>query len=385
MYFCILVMKKYIVVILLIFTVLCPETGGAQVVDSTSRERKNVFVEAWGWFSRWRERAQTKGYEPGYVEYPREHPWQAKLIGKMALTTISMHMPFMTDKNSYFDLENTTGLSSKLSAGLYYRGWGLSYGPRLSNKSDLYLSLSSYGRAFGFDFKLDNFRRLHTSLSWVDNENKDGGTGRLPGLKGPELILLELNTYYVFNNKKFSYASALSQTTWQKKSAGSVIAGASIFASYLGFDHDFFGQIQFPTPYYADTLNVLSWNLLVGVGYAYNKVWEEGRWMLHVSLLPMLRWSYFNSVEIGPNGELSSWPTTERESFTQIRNEIYNYAEQEHFSFSAMARLAGLWNINERWVAGAVCMLSHYWGGAHDGMKLMTFDSLMMIYGGFRF
>ena len=40
MYFCILVMKKYIVVILLIFTVLCPETGGAQVVDSTSRERK---------------------------------------------------------------------------------------------------------------------------------------------------------------------------------------------------------------------------------------------------------------------------------------------------------------------------------------------------------
>ena len=85
-------------------------------------------------------------------------------------------------------------------------------------------------------------------------------------MKGPELILLELNTYYVFNNKKFSYASALSQTTWQKKSAGSVIAGASIFASYLGFDHDFFGQIQFPTPYYADTLNVLSWNLLVGVG-----------------------------------------------------------------------------------------------------------------------
>ena len=40
---------------------------------------------------------------------------------------------------------------------------------------------------------------------------------------------LGLNTQYIFNNKKFSYRAPFLQNEWQKKSAGSFLAGVNIF------------------------------------------------------------------------------------------------------------------------------------------------------------
>jgi len=384
-------MKRYLLITILVVIALGPACGqesAAQCLPDTSAHSplsgRNLFSSAWGWFSRWRDRAQISGFDPGYVGYPKTRPWLLGLYGTMAITSFDMTLPDMVGGSRY-RIDNTTGFSSKLSLGLYYTGWGFSVGPRLSNKSDFYFSFSSYGRVFGFDIKLDHYRNLHSRISWANLGGGSHSDGTLYGLTGPEMVLMQLNTYFVFNARKFSYASALSQTTWQRRSAGSMIAGLSYNASYMGLDADFFEQLGPAVPYYADTLHVLSHNVLGGVGYAYNKVWGDGKWMLHASLLPMVRWSYFNDVEINPRGSLADWPEVYRRRYEADAAELRANAAVSHFSLAAMLRLAAFWNISERWVAGSVITVSQYWGGFHDGMKLSSFDWIALIYGGYRF
>ncbi len=384
-------MKRLTLSILLSFTfflsVMGQEPAPIQRLDSvaaTPVRKPSALVRAWNWFSRWRDKAQLSGYEPGYVGYPKGLPWVAGLYGYMALTNVDMHLPDLTD-GSYFDVYNTTGLSSKLSAGIYYTGWGISFGPRLSNKSNFYFDFSSYGRVFGFDIKLDNYKNLHSRIKWETPDVNTPLDGTLRGLMGPEMLLLKLNTYFVFNARKFSYASALSQTTWQRRSAGSLIAGLTYTALYTGYDDEFFKQMNISHPYYADTLHFLSHNMLAGIGYAYNKVWKDGRWMLHASLLPMVRWSFYNSIDITPHGDLSDWPEQYRQRYEQKASELKLNAAAQRVSLAAIARVAAFWNISTRWVAGATCTVSNYWGGYRDGIKLTNFDAISMIYGAYRF
>lgn len=51
----------------------------------------------------------------------------------------------------------------------------------------------------------------------------------LPMRSDLQSISIGLNGQYIFNNKKFSYRAAFVQNEWQKKSAGSFLAGGNIF------------------------------------------------------------------------------------------------------------------------------------------------------------
>ena len=46
-----------------------------------------------------------------------------------------------------------------------------------------------------------------------------------------------LNLYYIFNNRRFSYPAAFSQSTNQRCNAGSFIAGFSVSTHNLNFDY----------------------------------------------------------------------------------------------------------------------------------------------------
>jgi hypothetical protein len=51
----------------------------------------------------------------------------------------------------------------------------------------------------------------------------------LPKRPDVQSVSLGLNTQYIFNHKKFSYRAPFLQNEWQKKSAGSFLAGVNIF------------------------------------------------------------------------------------------------------------------------------------------------------------
>ena len=137
--------------------------------------------------------------------------------------------------------------------------------------------------------------------------------------------------------------------------------------------------------YFADTLHHLSHNILVGIGYAYNKVLDDGKWMIHASVLPMLRWAYYNKIDMNPNGSISDWTEEQRAAYRQTVADLQTSARATHLSVAGVLRLAGFYNISPRWLAGIICTVNNCWRGHDDGMHSSVFDSKVLVYAGFRF
>ena len=135
-----------------------------------------------------------------------------------------------------------------------------------------------YYRKTGSDFKL----RSHYGFQPEDAEN----TLRDIHFDGLQSNIKGLNAYWIFNHRKFSYPAAYSQSTNQRRSAGSFMAGFSYSQHKISFDYN-----KLPSM----LLNHLSPNLRfnhikysdysLGFGYGYNWVFAKN-WVSNLSLLP---------------------------------------------------------------------------------------------------
>lgn len=132
-----------------------------------------------------------------------------------------------------------------------------------------------YYRKTGSDFKLRSSEGFPTS----DTSTSLDFNGLRSNIKG-------VNAYWIFNHRKFSYPAVYSQSTNQRKNAGSFMAGFSYSQHAIHFDYT-----QLP----ADMKNHISNNLRfnkvkysdysIGFGYGYNWVFKHN-WVANLSLLP---------------------------------------------------------------------------------------------------
>lgn len=83
---------------------------------------------------------------------------------------------------------------------------------------------------------------------------------------------LNINAFYIFNSRRFSYPAAFSQSYIQRRSAGSFLLAVS-------------GQGQRATLEWEKEMNLKMMNIGIGAGYGYNYVPGQG-WLLHISGLP---------------------------------------------------------------------------------------------------
>ncbi len=132
-----------------------------------------------------------------------------------------------------------------------------------------------YYRKTGSDFKL----RSHEGFDHDDQFKDIHFDGLQSSIKG-------LNAYWIFNHKKFSYPAAYSQSTNQRKSAGSFMAGFSYSQHKIFFDHQ-----KLPEPLQAQLNPHLKFNRInysdysLGFGYGYNWVFAKN-WVSNLSMLP---------------------------------------------------------------------------------------------------
>lgn len=159
-----------------------------------------------------------------------------------------------------------------VSLGVGYQGIVLSLAlnpAKLAGKyHDFELNLNCYKRSFGFDIIYQDAKNFS---GWYDQEGK-------PRIDLPEEKLkvhtLNINAYYAFNNRRFSYPAAFSQSYIQRRSAGSFLLAAS-------------GMVQNATLDLEQQEKFKMVNIGLGGGYGYN--WVPGKgWLLHLSLLPTL-------------------------------------------------------------------------------------------------
>ena len=132
-----------------------------------------------------------------------------------------------------------------------------------------------YYRKTGSDFKIRSCNGFNLSSPFRE---QDFG-GLQSKIKG-------LNAYWIFNHRKFSYPAVYSQSTNQRKSAGSLMAGFSYSQHSIYFDYtqlpsemqnDLNPNLRFSKVKYSD--------YSLGFGYGYNWVFRKN-WVANLSLLP---------------------------------------------------------------------------------------------------
>ena len=170
----------------------------------------------------------------------------------------------------HFKSEMKADRKSTLSVGVSYLGLSLSMAvnpAKLMGKyRDFELNFNSYGRRFGFDVIYQDAKNF---TGWHDHEGMER-------IELPDGMLsvktLNLNAFYVFNSRRFSYPAAFSQSYIQRRSAGSFLLAASAISQRASLDWD-------------EDMQLKMTNLGHGAGYGYNYVPRQA-WLLHLSALP---------------------------------------------------------------------------------------------------
>ena len=175
-----------------------------------------------------------------------------------------------SNSGHHFKAEMEANRKATLSVGVSYLGLSLSAAlnpAKLMGKySDFELNFNSYGRRFGFDIIYQDAKNF---TGWHDYDGMDR-------IELPDGMLsvktLNLNAFYVFNSRRFSYPAAFSQSYIQRRSAGSFLLAAS-------------GMGQHATLNWDQEMKLKMTNIGIGAGYGYNYVPSQG-WLLHISALP---------------------------------------------------------------------------------------------------
>ena len=174
------------------------------------------------------------------------------------------------DNGQHFKAEMQANRKATVSVGVSYLGISLSASlnpAKLMGKyHDYELNFNSYGRRFGFDIVYQDAKNF---TGWHDHDGMERIT--LPdGVLSVKT--LNLNAFYVFNSRRFSYPAAFSQSYIQRRSAGSFLLAASAMGQHATLDWDQEMQLKMT-------------NISLGAGYGYNYVPGQG-WLLHISALP---------------------------------------------------------------------------------------------------
>ena len=189
------------------------------------------------------------------------------------------------DNGQHFKSEMEANRKSTISVGASYLGFTLSAAlnpAKLMGKyRDYELNFNSYGRRFGFDVI---YQDAHNFTGWHDHE----GMERIMLSDGMlKVKTLNLNAFYIFNSRRFSYPAAFSQSYIQRRSAGSFLLAASGMAQRASLDWDQEMQLKIV-------------NVGLGAGYGYNYVPNKG-WLLHISALPTFIVYSNTSMTFGDN------------------------------------------------------------------------------------
>lgn len=153
--------------------------------------------------------------------------------------------------------------------------------------------LSLYSSKLGLDIfyrRTGNNYKIH-KLNGFSEHTPPGYTVNFDGLK---VDIKGLNLYYIFNNRHFSYPAAFSQSTNQRRNAGTFIAGFSFSKHKLDFDFnrlpDFIQDAMNPGMK-VDKIKYTNANL--SFGYAYNWVFAHN-FLACLSLTPAVAYKSSN-------------------------------------------------------------------------------------------
>ncbi|MBQ7444172.1 MAG: DUF4421 domain-containing protein [Bacteroidaceae bacterium] len=190
------------------------------------------------------------------------------------------------------------------------------------------------------------------------------------------------NLYYNFNYRRYSCPAVFSQSTIQRRSAGSWQAGLSVMAHDVRFDYSALPPEMFSatdiTNQYASLERLHYWDFSLTFGYGYN--WVPGRnWCVGVSVAPSVGYKHATSqtviFEENANAAAASGDNT---SIFRRLNDVF--VRRGNFNFGGTARLGVIYN-NGRWFTGLFGVAHHFRYRRNDIRFLNTFGTVNFCVG----
>lgn len=314
----------------------------------------------------------VSGVNRNYIGAPKR-PWQVILRGninqsdlKLSSTTHNAEdlLSFMKGNMTW---EPRIKTDPATYAGFWagYRGYGIGYSWNVGGDNGRILTFGATGGSYGVNLRIHWFENDQPEVymkgtamiditsdgdpiytPWEFNEVLDIGSP----IKTRALFL---DGYYLFNGKKCSYAAAYDQSSIQKRSAGSLMAGAMYFHSSIEYDNDPNADLIMLMD---DIGAIKSDQVSAGVGYIYNWVPVKGL-LISAMAIPMVTfythhkmWRYDSNLKDLVNG--GGW-----NEFLDMKEEEYKIrtakdhpvsSENSSIRLNYDARLSVTYEWNER-------------------------------------
>ena len=224
---------------------------------------------------------RNKGIDTAYILRPQTK-WT--VVGRINVSGAKIEAEGV-DNGLHFKSEMKADYKSTLSVAVSYLGLSLSASlnpAKLMGKyRDYELNFNSYGKRFGFDIIYQDAKNF---TGWHDHDGMERIELPADMLK---VKTLNVNAFYVFNSRRFSFPAAFSQSYIQRRSAGSFLLAAS-------------GQGQHASLDWEQEMQLKVTNIGIGAGYGYNYVPRQG-WLFHISALPTFIVYSKTSMTFGDN------------------------------------------------------------------------------------
>lgn len=345
-------MRKLLGIIAL---VLCFQCLQAQSVG----EGKNLLQR----FANWRETSMMKGVDTSYINLPKKG-W---LVGaNLYVSTINLRENFSHVINlDFLNCNMNTGASWKPNISLAYRGLELSYGIDFAHRYNRDLRLQLHGKRFGGEFRYLTFEGATVDIiTGLESPNNHFHFDDFP-IKAKRVTV---NAYFVFNTKTFSYPAGIKQTFFQKKSSGSVIAGAAYYHTDFSIEN-----VTYGTPTMQQTLGgdqrVRSNQIAIGAGYAYNFVFRDFPLLLHASVMPMIMYTFDTHLY--------------KDNSEAIIN--FNAFDNRPIDPCITSRAAISYAISDDLFLGANVNYNYFWSNLSDNFALSTYNLTGHAFVAYRF
>lgn len=291
-------------------------------------------------------------YDTAYIGRP-DARWTIKYRGN--LSGADMRTTSVTD-----GVQNrsrvTADCRGTLSMAVAYRGLGLGVAvnpAKFAGKcKDFEYNLNSYSNRYGFDVVFLSSKTYH-GYKAADAERIDIHKGQI------SQNALNLNFYYAFNYRRFSFPAAFSQSYIQKRSAGSWMIGASFDGSKTELND----------------MTIRLNELAVGAGYAYNLVIAR-HWLCHLSALPTMTIYSHDYTKTLTSADEDNAPS----ATSTVRHDM-----KYHFPSAIITgRGAVVYSWRNKF-AGATAVYNYSVAGDEDHLKVRRNKWRVRMFFGFRF
>lgn len=266
---------------------------------------------------------QHTNIDTNYIMRPKER-LTIRLLNNFSGATVHYADRSSGSQNMYLSIKSD--MKWTISSSINYRGISVALAVNPGHVFDWYhdmeFNINAYGNKMGADFIYQHSKGMRSEMNMGDYIQK---------MPKDFLVSKSINAnyYYVFNNRRFSFPAAFTQSYVQKRSAGSFIVGASFQSLVMDVGKNY--RILDDEEYRLFNTKLLG----IGGGYAYNIV-PNKKWMIHLSLMPtIVVWRDMNMENDGYTAR-GSHPFSLPNMLTTARLSIIHYHGKQFTGVTAV-------------------------------------------------